>query len=125
MAEYQLVPTQPGAGETVLRRADGAHIPDDPANRDWQTYLSWLDEGNVPDPPDPPPEPLPPEPDANVRLNAGVVATVNCFNDTPIPEGLDASSGLEARVDRLEATMEAMLEGQMSHLDPSPRLERH
>ena len=25
-------------------------IPDDPDNKDWQDYQSWLDEGNKPDP---------------------------------------------------------------------------
>ena len=44
---------------TVLRRADSAYIPDDPANRDRAEYSAWVDDGGVPDPPDPPPEPEP------------------------------------------------------------------
>lgn len=119
MTEYQQLTSPTGEiSGSVFRRADGAYIPDDPANRDYQGFCVWLDEGNVPDPPDAPPEPPPPEPDANVRLDAGVEAAVSYFNDTPIPEGLDASNSLEARVDRLEATVKAMLEGQMSHLEP-------
>lgn len=49
MADYQLTDST-----TVLRRADNAHIPDDPANRDRQTYDEWRAAGGVPDPPEPP-----------------------------------------------------------------------
>ena len=50
MADYQLI----AHSDCVLRRADNAQIPPDPANRDRQRYLEWLAEGNVPDPPAPP-----------------------------------------------------------------------
>jgi hypothetical protein len=49
MADYQL------RESGVLRRADEAHIPDDPANPAWQEYLAWLAAGNTPDPADPAP----------------------------------------------------------------------
>jgi hypothetical protein len=49
MAEYQL-----SHSPTVIRTADQAHIPDDPANRDRQTYTQWVADGGVPDPPAPP-----------------------------------------------------------------------
>ena len=51
---YQLT-----TGDTILRIADNAFIPPDPANTDYAAYLVWLEEGNTPLPPDPTPEPEP------------------------------------------------------------------
>jgi hypothetical protein len=38
--------------EMILRARDGAFIPPDPGNRDYQEYMTWLAAGNTPDPAD-------------------------------------------------------------------------
>jgi hypothetical protein len=50
---YQLI-IDKLTGETscIKRLADNAFIPLDPANTDYQKYLEWLSEGNVPLPAD-------------------------------------------------------------------------
>jgi hypothetical protein len=34
----------------IIRTTDGACIPFDPDNTDYQAYLRWLEEGNTPTP---------------------------------------------------------------------------
>ena len=33
----------------IKRLSDGANIPINPANTDYQEYLTWVEEGNVPE----------------------------------------------------------------------------
>ena len=44
-------------GNTILRLADNAFIPPDPANTDYVAFLDWVAAGNTPEPA---PEPVAP-----------------------------------------------------------------
>jgi hypothetical protein len=48
---YQITKDKFNVDCGVLRE-DGAFIPFDPANTDYQVYLKWLEEGNTPEPAD-------------------------------------------------------------------------
>ena len=39
-----------GPAQCIKRLTDNAFIPFDPANTDYQAYLKWIEEGNVPEP---------------------------------------------------------------------------
>jgi hypothetical protein len=47
---YKLSPIQYGQTQSlsVIRTTDGACIPFDPENTDYQAYLKWVADGNTP-----------------------------------------------------------------------------
>jgi len=45
---YQIF-SEENIGTLIYRVSDCAWIPPDPANTDYQEYLAWLEEGNVPE----------------------------------------------------------------------------
>ena len=51
--------TLTASASCITRDIDGACIPFDEANTDYQAYLRWLADGNTPNPYIPPPEPAP------------------------------------------------------------------
>jgi hypothetical protein len=53
---YKKLKSFDGIENQAILRSDGACIPPDPANTDYQQYLKWLEEGNTPLPADPQPE---------------------------------------------------------------------
>jgi hypothetical protein len=53
MIMYKLYKPQFG-NESVIRLSDGAFIPFDPDNVDYQQYLKWIAAGNTPTPADTP-----------------------------------------------------------------------
>jgi hypothetical protein len=78
---YQLT-----TGDTILRTADGAFIPPDPANTDYAAYLAWVEAGNTPEPA---PEPVAPvELTTEQKLEAAglTVAELRELFGLPAPE---------------------------------------
>jgi hypothetical protein len=49
---YKLLQEKGKSLSMVLRVADNAFIPFDPANTDYQAYLKWVEAGNTPLPAD-------------------------------------------------------------------------
>jgi hypothetical protein len=44
----KMVPPMPWMPEQIYRTSDGAVIPEDPNNSDYQLYLAWVAAGNTP-----------------------------------------------------------------------------
>jgi len=47
---YKLIPVDYSNRQFVRKLSDGSCIPtDDPSNTDYQEYLKWIAEGNIPE----------------------------------------------------------------------------
>jgi hypothetical protein len=79
---YQLTTTS----TIIIRLSDGAHIPNDPRNRDYKDYLEWVNEGNTPLPA---PAPAPPPPNYiafwNALLTSNVYGSIRTQSFTSLP----------------------------------------
>lgn len=62
---------------SVVRSSDGANIPPDPANCDWQEYQRWLAGGGVPAPADAAPAAI----DVNDLQNMTKLFRAKCISD--------------------------------------------
>jgi len=71
---YEL--TETGLGQALRRISDGAIIPTDPENVDYQAFLSWVEEGNNPTLAEPAPDPPSPLGDWGAFLELVIGAPV-------------------------------------------------
>jgi len=125
MADYQLT-----ASEFVIRTIDGLNIPDDPDNRHRIEYDEWLVDGGVPDPAPPPPPPPLPVPDANARITAGVLASLEVAIAIKtamqaIPDTFNNQNFIAVKIqlDALTQAFASMLQAQADvtpNVDPKP-----
>ena len=92
----------------VLRIDDGAYVPADPMNVDWQSYQAWLVAGNIPIPADPPIAPL----DLNDFQNLSRAFRAKCISDLAfrlgVAPGTLTPTQIQAERTRIKAIADAL-----------------
>lgn len=92
---------------SVTRDSDGATIPNDPRNCDWQAYQLWLAAGNTPNPA-PPSQPtlvqsamaaLLKSGETNERIHDAVVLELNTWTSADVQAWATYRKALRAIVD--------------------------
>ena len=79
---------------SILRTADNASIPADPANSDYLRYLMWIDEGNTPEP-----VPVPTDAEQEKATQAALTSALN--------NHLNAVAGERSYDDRFTCSLRA------------------
>jgi hypothetical protein len=92
---------------SILRLADNASIPADPANRDYAEYLEWLAAGNDPLPADPTSNPRIAE--IKARLDQIDIESIRALRSKSVGKGKPADdtklSTLDTEADNLRAEL--------------------
>lgn len=94
MANFKQIVDTNGALISIQRLSDNAHIPIDPANRDYAEYHAWVSAGGIPDAP-----PVPTLDELKALKAADVDAKVDAMFQAgfPVPSGSMAGEVLQIR----------------------------
>ena len=75
----------------ILRIDDGAVIPINVENKDYEDFLDWVAKGNTPLPKDPPPPPTQDELDAQASRNYAKLAALRAMTPAQVSSWVDAN----------------------------------
>jgi hypothetical protein len=82
----------------ITRLDDGAQIPADPVNADYQAYLAWVDAGNTPQEP----EPTEPPPVQSVTMRQAQRALYDVGLLQFVEDAIDAMPGRDGDLARID-----------------------
>ena len=75
----------------VVRLEDGATIPPDISNKDWQIYQMWVSDGNTPLAKDPPPPATQDEIDATTAKSYAKLNSLKSMSPAQVQAWVDAN----------------------------------